>query len=106
MSKSPLQSRTNRACPASIQRNGSERMSKKHSGRQTLFGLLMAVLYISVVSALAQQQDSNFKPVASAKQLMEAIIIPASDKIFTAASEPPRSNEEWAAVKNSAIAIA
>jgi hypothetical protein len=74
--------------------------------RTILALLLMTVLFIPAVTGSAPRQNSNFTPVATAKQLMEAIIIPASDTIFGAAGEPPKSDEEWTAVKNSAITVA
>ena len=56
-----------------------------------------------------------FKPVADVKQLMQAVIDPAADEIWdatgwivTAAGEEarkPKNEEEWAAVRNHAIAL-
>jgi hypothetical protein len=57
-----------------------------------------------------------FKPIADVKQLMEAVIDPSADElwdatgwIITAAGEEerrPKNDEEWAAVRHHAIALA
>jgi hypothetical protein len=49
---------------------------------------------------------SGVKPVASIKQLMHAIVIPASDGLFKAAGEPPTSDDGWAAAQHQALAVA
>ena len=47
-----------------------------------------------------------FKIVATAKQLMHAITIPASDAVWKVAGEPPKTDEGWQAVEYSALALA
>lgn len=47
-----------------------------------------------------------FKTVADAKQLMNAIVIPASNGVWGVASEPPQDDAAWLAAENHAIALA
>jgi hypothetical protein len=64
----------------------------------------------------APDRDSAFVPVASVKQLMEWVIDPAADVIWDsvgtiytqsgAKERAPRTDEEWAAVRNSALIVA
>ena len=70
--------------------------------------LLTGICSILIVSAIpgTAQQAPAFKPVATVKQLMEALIIPASDQIFQLAAEGPKTSDEWTAVRNSAIVLA
>jgi len=53
----------------------------------------------AMVSAQAQ-------PIGTVHDIMAAITIPASDKVFAAASEPPRDAAGWAAVRTYALAVA
>ena len=46
-----------------------------------------------------------FKPVATAKQLMTAIIIPSSDVLFQVAGKAPTNDEEWATVERNALTL-
>jgi hypothetical protein len=47
-----------------------------------------------------------FKIVATSKQLMQAIVIPAADVVWKVPTEAPKNDAEWLAVENSALAIA
>jgi len=61
-------------------------------------------------------REPAFKPVASVKQLMQATIEPASEVVFEAVGTvvsssgveeiAPKNDEEWAAVRNSALTLA
>lgn len=46
------------------------------------------------------------EPVASAKDLMKLLVIPASDGLYDAAAEPPKTDEGWAAVRRHALILA
>lgn len=46
-----------------------------------------------------------FKPVATVKQLMTAIIIPSSDVLFQVAGKAPTNEEEWATVERNAMTL-
>jgi hypothetical protein len=79
------------------------------------------ILWFVTIAALAGAacaggpEPPPFKPVADLKQLMNAVIDPAADEIWdatgwivTAAGEEerkPQNDEEWAAVRNHAIAL-
>jgi len=45
-------------------------------------------------------------PVATSKQLMEMILIPASEALFDVGSKEPKTDADWAAVKKQAILLA
>ena len=72
--------------------------------RTTLL-LSLASLLLFLASAAPAQQPT-LKPVATVKQLMKAIVIPSSDAVFKVAAEEPKNEEQWAAVQNSALALA
>ena len=72
--------------------------------RTTLL-LLLAAFLLFLASAAPAQQPA-LKAVGTVKQLMKAIVIPSSDVIFKVAAEEPKNDEQWAAVQNSALALA
>lgn len=43
--------------------------------------------------------------MATTKQLMHITTIPASDFVFTAAGDPPKTGEAWAEVRDHALAV-
>ncbi|HEY8538053.1 MAG TPA: hypothetical protein VIL28_04240 [Steroidobacteraceae bacterium] len=47
-----------------------------------------------------------FKPVATAKQIMQGITIPASNIVFAVAGEAPADDQAWQNVEASALAVA
>ncbi|PZN29886.1 MAG: hypothetical protein DIU71_13465 [Proteobacteria bacterium] len=47
-----------------------------------------------------------FRVVATSKEVMNAITIPASDVIWSVPGEPPASDEAWLAVEHAALALA
>ena len=46
------------------------------------------------------------RAVATIKQLMHAIVIPASDAVFKAAGEPPTTDAAWSTIQLQALAVA
>ena len=54
----------------------------------------------------AAAPQPGFKPVGSVMQIMEAVIIPSSNAIWNVPAEEPKNDEEWAAVRNNALALA
>jgi hypothetical protein len=48
----------------------------------------------------------GFKPVGTVMQIMDAVIIPSSNAIWNVPAAAPKNDEEWAAVRNSAMALA
>ena len=47
-----------------------------------------------------------FKSIATVKQLMNALTVPASDVVFSAAGELPKQDDAWLNVERSALALA
>lgn len=47
-----------------------------------------------------------FKVVATSKQLMHAIVIPASDAVWAVGNEAPKDDAGWLMVENHALALA
>jgi hypothetical protein len=47
-----------------------------------------------------------FKQVGTIMQIMEAVIIPSSNAIWNVPAEAPKSDEDWATVRNNALALA
>lgn len=58
------------------------------------------------ISSEEPEETDVFELVASVRQVMQAITIPASNGIFRIGSEVPVDDEAWAAVENFALALA
>jgi hypothetical protein len=56
--------------------------------------------------AAAAPAADAFKPVASVKQVMLGITVPASNAVFAVAGEAPADDAAWQAVEASAMAVA
>ena len=74
-------------------------------------GFVLLLSNASITAARAQraatpQQRSTFRPAASVQQLMTIITIPASDAIFQAAGEPPKTEDAWHTLQNNALLLA
>lgn len=54
----------------------------------------------------AAQSASGVRTVGSVMQVMQAIVKPASDAVFAAAGEPPKSMAAWITVEYQALALA
>jgi prophage DNA circulation protein len=52
------------------------------------------------------QEGSPDKAAATVKEIMQTMTEPSSDVIFTAASEPPTTPQQWEAVRKSAVVLA
>jgi predicted regulator of Ras-like GTPase activity (Roadblock/LC7/MglB family) len=57
-------------------------------------------------AAVATAQRDADKAPATVKQVMVTMTVPSSDAIFSAASEPPKDDEQWVAVRTSAMMLA
>ncbi|MBI2149801.1 MAG: hypothetical protein HYU27_04255 [Acidobacteria bacterium] len=68
--------------------------------------VLISSVLLFLASAGMAQEPTRFKPVANAKQLMEAFIIPSSDALFDVSSEPPKNDVEWRRLRNNALILA
>ncbi len=51
-------------------------------------------------------QQPPLEPVGSVMQIMEAVVIPSSNFVWNVPAEAPTNDEEWAAVRNNALALA
>lgn len=60
----------------------------------------------SGVSNASVATGDAFKPVASVKQVMQGITVPASNAVFAVAGEAPKDDAGWQAVEASALAVA
>lgn len=56
--------------------------------------------------APSAESAAMFKPVATVKQIMQGITIPASNTVFAVAGETPADDAAWHAVEVSALAVA
>jgi cytochrome c553 len=65
----------------------------------------LIVLFLSLSSA-AMAQAPTAKPVGSILQLMQGIVVPASNAIFRIPNETPKNDKEWAAVQSNALVLA
>ncbi len=57
-------------------------------------------------STAAPASKIPFKSVATAKQLMDAIIVPTTDVVMAAAHQVPVNDEDWLTAERNAIALA
>lgn len=57
-------------------------------------------------AAPAAPAGPTFEPIATVKQVMQAITVPASNIVFGVAAEVPADDAAWLTVENSAIAVA
>lgn len=68
--------------------------------------LWLAALVVAGSGAVAIAQPSGIKPIASIKQLHDAMISPSSDALFDVGREAPKDDAGWAAVRNHAVILA
>ena len=76
--------------------------------RNLFFFLLVSSLFLPGCSGTPPQSAAppTFKPVGTNLQLMQAMIIPASDIVWAVGAEAPKNDEEWAKVRNNALLLA
>ena len=66
---------------------------------------LIAVVIAGLAAGGAAPQDVN-KAAPTVKDVMTTMTVPASDAIFSAASEPPKDEPQWVALRASAATLA
>ena len=66
---------------------------------------LIAVVIAVLAAGTAAPQDVN-KAAPTVKDVMTTMTVPASDAIFSAASEPPKDAAQWVALRASAVMLA
>ena len=64
------------------------------------------LVFVFVCVSGTAAQAPPMTPVASIKQLQEAMISPASDTIFNVGRSAPRSDDDWLTVRNAAVILA
>jgi len=72
-----------------------------------LAGIAVLVATVRLVEGdVSAQGQVPSAPVASVTELMQAMIIPASNTIFNLSRDPPTDDEGWDIVRNSAVILA
>jgi hypothetical protein len=66
---------------------------------------LIAIVVAVLTAGAAASQNAN-KAAQTVKDVMQTMTIPASDEIFSAASEPPKDETQWVALRSSAATLA
>lgn len=59
-----------------------------------------------LVAMAAMTQEPALKPVATVTQLMQAMVIPASNALFNLSRQVPEDDQGWAEAQNSAVILA
>jgi hypothetical protein len=70
----------------------------------TFFPLVVGAVVMLAVTMTARQDSQQ--EAATVKQVMVTMTIPASDAIFSAASETPKDAKGWQEVRNAAVTLA
>jgi len=65
----------------------------------------IAIVVAVLTAGTAASQDAN-KAAQTVKDVMQTMTIPASGAIFSAASEPPKDETQWVALRTSAATLA
>ena len=68
--------------------------------------LTLALSMIALLAVTIHAQSRSTTPVATIKQIQEAMISPSSDTIFNVGRAAPASDEEWLVVRNAAVILA
>lgn len=66
---------------------------------------LAATTAIVLAALVSYAQQTTVKPVATVKQIMQTKVVPLSDAVFTAASEPPKTAAQWTALRRPALGL-
>jgi hypothetical protein len=73
--------------------------------RRIRIALIVTAAVALVTVAATARQDAPAAP-ATVKGVMVTMTVPASDVIFDAATEPPKADQQWVAVRKSAVMLA
>ena len=87
-------------------RRSSTSSGRSVSAARTLWVRVVAIVLITVPLAAQRTPATGVRAVASVKQLHEVMISPASDAVFDASANPPRSDKGWTAARNQALLLA
>ena len=66
--------------------------------------LLLAVT--ALIATAAATPESPYKLFATVQEIMTVFTVPHSDVIFNVSAEPPKDDEQWQNVQNSALILA
>ena len=66
----------------------------------------LAITAALLLAATGLTQRGDLRPVANVTQLMQAMVIPASNALFDLPRKPPESEQEWSEARNSAVILA
>ncbi len=80
-------------------------MQRGSRGAAVLAGVT-SLVFVAGVAAQSSSTVAGPDPVATVKQIQEAMISPSSDTIFNVGRAAPSSDEEWAVVRNAAVILA
>jgi len=64
------------------------------------------IVFFLLLSSAAMAEAPTVKPVGSILQIMQGIVVPASNAIFRIPNEAPKNDKEWAAVQSNALVLA
>jgi len=67
---------------------------------------MFMVLPVLCFAGAALAQAPTFQPVGSVREVMLGIVKPTSDVVFKFQFDPPKTEEEWATLQNSALTLA
>jgi hypothetical protein len=100
----PVESAPNRLIEQERSRSPATVVSMNSRNTTRLFAAI-SILGTAACAAPAESPDP-FRPVASVRQVMDAITIPASNVVFGVGSVEPATEAEWMNVRNAALALA
>ena len=103
--RSPLRSTTTHAASCLTSRRCDAAVVADW-GKEKRMRLTLALSIIALLAVTIHAQSRSTNPVASIKQLQEAMISPSSDTIFNVGRAAPASDEEWLVVRNAAVILA
>ena len=63
--------------------------------------LVLIAAIFSLANTAAAQQPSGSKPAANPLEIMKSTVKPASDVVFKVGENAPKSDQEWATVRDS-----
>lgn len=77
-----------------------------HPANGTCRRAIAVVAVMALVSVAATAQQGTPTTPTTVKEVMVTLTGPSADVIFMAAGEPPQNDQQWAAVRKGALALA
>lgn len=68
--------------------------------------ILPIAMATACLAAAAAAQEPVVKPVATVRELMEAMLVPASDALFSVPSEGPKDDAKWTSLRYNTLILA